>query len=206
MKSLKTENEADYNMKSTIRYTFVAPGAIGKGRGQGLKSLGEKGSLPSKSLLPQSSDLVKKYIKEIETSSIGKGQGQGHKNSTMSTSQGIRMMHKNSMAPEKENMQINTSSPITNQVKKYTQEVETRKGQGQGHKTSTMSTSQGIRMMHKNSMAPEKENMQINTSSPITNQVKKYTQEAETMSPCVIGKGQEKRTRSLSSSLEISKY
>ncbi|KAG5572929.1 hypothetical protein H5410_062695, partial [Solanum commersonii] len=351
MKSLKTENEADSNMKSTIRYTFVAPGAIGKGRGRGLKSLGEKGSLPSKSLLPQSSDLVKKYIKEIETryfvffsvqgiakslfvlrrnifsnflyfvleekiqnvnhfrrkglnllifnhfqllalqnivlkywlydlffpGSIGKGQGQGHKNSTMSTSQGIRMMHKNSMAPEKENMQINTSSPITNQVKKYTQEVETSKiffkmllfvlrrnifsnilyfvleekiqnvnhfrrkglnllifnhfhllalqntvlkywlydlffpgsigkGQGQGHKNSTMSTSQGIRMMHKNSMAPEKENMQINTSSHITNQVKKYTQEVETMSPCVIGKGQEKRTRSSSFSLGISEY
>ncbi|KAG5615956.1 hypothetical protein H5410_015780, partial [Solanum commersonii] len=219
MKSLKTENEADSNMKSTIRYTFVASGAIGKGRGRGLKSLGEKESLSSKSLLPQSSDLVKKYIKEIETSSIGKGQGQGHRNSTMSTSQGIRMMHKNSMAPEKENMQINTSSPITNQVKKYTQEVETTKraepidiqlfsvscspkyssigkGQGQGHKNSTMSTSQGIRMMHKNSMALEKENMQINTSSPITNQVKKYTQEVET----------KKRTRSLSSSLGISEY
>ncbi|KAK6804299.1 hypothetical protein RDI58_002083 [Solanum bulbocastanum] len=67
MKSLKTENEVDSNMKSTIRYTFVAPGAIGKGQGRGLKSLGEKGSLTSKGLLPQSSDLVKKYIKEIET-------------------------------------------------------------------------------------------------------------------------------------------
>ncbi|KAG5628982.1 hypothetical protein H5410_000699 [Solanum commersonii] len=63
MKSLKTENEVDSNMKRTIRYTFVAPGAIGKGRGRGLKSLDEKGSLPSKSLLPQSSDLVKKDSK-----------------------------------------------------------------------------------------------------------------------------------------------
>ncbi|KAL3352273.1 hypothetical protein AABB24_020361 [Solanum stoloniferum] len=126
MKPLKIENEVDSNMKSTIRYTFVAPGAIGKGRGRGLKSLGEKGNLPSKSILPQSSDLVKKYIKEIETNYIGKGRGQGLKNSTMSTSQGIRMMHKNSMAFEKENMQINTSSPTsTNQVKKYTQEIET---------------------------------------------------------------------------------
>ncbi|KAG5619760.1 hypothetical protein H5410_004978 [Solanum commersonii] len=89
MKSLKTENEIDSNMKSTIRYTFVAPGAIGKGRGRGLKSLGEKGSLPSKSLLPQSNST---------------GNGQGLKNSTISTSQGIQMMYKNSMAPEKENM------------------------------------------------------------------------------------------------------
>ncbi|KAG5589999.1 hypothetical protein H5410_040513 [Solanum commersonii] len=52
--------------------------------------------------------------------------------------------------------------------------------------------------MHKNSMAPEKENMQINTASPMTNQVKKYTQEVETSAT---GKGLEKRTRSLSFSL-----
>ncbi|KAH0773680.1 hypothetical protein KY290_010817 [Solanum tuberosum] len=55
-------------------------------------------------------------------------------------------------------------------------------------------------------MAPEKENMQINTSSPITNQVKKYTQELGTMNPRAIGKGLEKGIRSLSSSLGISKY
>ncbi|KAK6784440.1 hypothetical protein RDI58_017895 [Solanum bulbocastanum] len=68
MKPLKIENEVGFNMKSTMRYTFVMPGAIEKGQGQGLKSLCEKGSTPSKSLLPQSSELVKKYIKEIETS------------------------------------------------------------------------------------------------------------------------------------------
>ncbi|KAH0757880.1 hypothetical protein KY290_021373 [Solanum tuberosum] len=60
MKPLKAENEVGSNMKCTIRYTFVAPGAIGKGRGRGLKSLGEKGNMPSKSFLPQSSDLVNK--------------------------------------------------------------------------------------------------------------------------------------------------
>lgn len=43
----------------------------------------------------------------------------------MSTSQGIRMMHKNFMSLEKENMQIDIASAMTNQVKKYTQEVET---------------------------------------------------------------------------------
>ncbi|KAK6803469.1 hypothetical protein RDI58_001253 [Solanum bulbocastanum] len=37
MKQMKTENEADSSMKSTIRYTFVAPDAIGKGQGRGLK-------------------------------------------------------------------------------------------------------------------------------------------------------------------------
>ncbi|WMV49997.1 hypothetical protein MTR67_043382 [Solanum verrucosum] len=56
-------------------------------------------------------------------------------------------------------------------------------------------------MMHKNSMAREKENMQIDNASPMTNHVKKYTQEVETMSLGAIGKGLEKRTRSLSSSL-----
>ncbi|KAK6794138.1 hypothetical protein RDI58_007591 [Solanum bulbocastanum] len=62
-------------------------------------------------------------------------------------------------------------------------------------------------MMHKNFMAFEKENIQINTSSPTsTNQVKKYTQEVETMGPGTIGKGLEKRTGPLSSSLGISKY
>lgn len=35
------------------------------------------------------------------------------------------MMHKNPMTPKKENMQISTSSPGIDQVKKYNQEVET---------------------------------------------------------------------------------
>ncbi|WMV20381.1 hypothetical protein MTR67_013766 [Solanum verrucosum] len=126
MKPLKIENEAGSNMKSTIRYTFVAPGAIGKGRGRGLKSLGEKGNTPSKSLLPQSSDLVKKYIKEIETSSTEKDKGQGLKRSTIFTSQGMQTIYKNSMVPEKENKQINLSFPTSaTKVEKYTQEVET---------------------------------------------------------------------------------
>ncbi|KAG5629830.1 hypothetical protein H5410_001547 [Solanum commersonii] len=126
MKPLKTENEASSNMKSTIKYTFVAPGAIGKGQGQGLKSLGEKGNTPSKSLLPQSSDLVKKYIKEIETSSTEKDKGQGLKKSTVFTSQGMQTIYKNSMVPEKENKQINLSFPTSSiKVEKCTEEVET---------------------------------------------------------------------------------
>ncbi|KAG5576534.1 hypothetical protein H5410_056668, partial [Solanum commersonii] len=35
MKPIKTKNKADSSMKSTIKYTFVAPGAIGKGRRRG---------------------------------------------------------------------------------------------------------------------------------------------------------------------------
>uniref|UniRef100_M1DMN9 TNP2-like transposon protein n=1 Tax=Solanum tuberosum TaxID=4113 RepID=M1DMN9_SOLTU len=67
MKPLKAKNEVGSNMKSTMRYTFVAPSAIRKGRGRGLKSLDEKGNTPSKGFLPQSSDLVNKYINGIET-------------------------------------------------------------------------------------------------------------------------------------------
>ncbi|KAH0644642.1 hypothetical protein KY284_032526 [Solanum tuberosum] len=81
---------------------------IGRGRGQGLKSLTSKGKFPTKSLVFPSSDLVKQYIQEVETSAIGKGRGAGHKNSTMSPSQ--------------------VSTPFrsfTNQVKQCTKEVET---------------------------------------------------------------------------------
>ncbi|XP_060175512.1 uncharacterized protein LOC132606160 isoform X2 [Lycium barbarum] len=56
--------------------------------------------MPTKSLFPQSSDIVKQYIQEIETSAIGKERGQGLKNATMSASQGMRMIHKNSMVLE----------------------------------------------------------------------------------------------------------
>lgn len=129
MKSMKLENEVDSSiLKSTIQYTFVAPGAIGKGqgRGQGLKSLSEKGHMTTKRLISdKSSDLVEHYIKEIETSSIGMGRGQGLKNSTMYTSQGMETIHKKSIALEKENMQINTPTlASTHQVKQYTQKVE----------------------------------------------------------------------------------
>ncbi|KAG5595210.1 hypothetical protein H5410_036442 [Solanum commersonii] len=127
MKPLKTENEVGSNMKSTIRYIFVALGAIGKGQGRGLKSLGEKGNTPSKSFLPQSSGLVKKYIKEIETSSIENDRGQGLKKANIFTCQGMQTIYKNSMVHEKENMHINTSFPTSAiQVEKCTTEVETR--------------------------------------------------------------------------------
>ncbi|WMV09410.1 hypothetical protein MTR67_002795 [Solanum verrucosum] len=176
MKPLKTENEVGSNMKSTIRYTFVAPDAIGKGRGRGLKSLGEKGNTPSKSLLPQSSDLVKKYIKEIETSSTEKDRGQGLKNSTIFTSQGMQTINKSSMVPEKENKQINLSFPTSAiKVEKCTQEVETssmEKDRGQGLKKSTIFTSQGMKTIYKNSTV-EKCTQEVETSSSNPTKVKK---------------------------------
>ncbi|XP_059288280.1 uncharacterized protein LOC132041598 [Lycium ferocissimum] len=154
MKPLKTD-EVGSTMKTTTRYAFVAPGAIGKGRGRGgHRSLIEKEHMPIKSLFPQSSDVVKQYIQEIETSATGKGRGLGHKNSTMSSSQGMGMIHKNSMVLEKEYMQ--TDSPLlqsTDQFKQSTQKVETSAigiGRRQGLKNSTMSTCQGMGTIHEN--------------------------------------------------------
>ncbi|XP_060172391.1 uncharacterized protein LOC132603383 [Lycium barbarum] len=154
MKPSNTENEVGSTMKTTTRYAFVALGAIGKGRGRGgLRSLIEKENMPTKSLFPQSSDIVKQYIQEIETSATGKGRGQGLKSSTRSASQGMGMIHKNSMVLEKEYMQFDSPlPPSADQVKQYTQKVEisaTGVGRGQGLKNSTVSASQGMGMIHK---------------------------------------------------------
>uniref|UniRef100_M1DH37 Uncharacterized protein n=1 Tax=Solanum tuberosum TaxID=4113 RepID=M1DH37_SOLTU len=193
MKLVKTENEDSSTMKSTLRYTFVAPGSIGKGRGRGLglKSLGEKGNMPAKKLFSQSNDLVNHYIQEIETR---KTRGLGHKSSTMSSSQEMETMHKNSLALEKENMKINIPSPTcTNQVKQYTKEVETsatRKGiekrtestmsSKSTRSNTTKSSSQEMRKMDRNPLVSENDDMQINILlPPSTDQVMKHTETTE---------------------------
>ncbi|KAH0721508.1 hypothetical protein KY284_006538 [Solanum tuberosum] len=141
MKPLKTENEADSSMKSTIRYTFVAPGAIGKGRGRGLKSLAERRNLSTKSYVSQSSDL---------------GRGQGLTNSTLFTSQGMTTIPKNSIDLEKENKQTNPSAHASTNL---------GKGRGQRITNSTLFTSQGMPTIPKNSIDLEKENNQTNPSA-----------------------------------------
>ncbi|WMV38457.1 hypothetical protein MTR67_031842 [Solanum verrucosum] len=200
MKPIKTESEDSSTTKSTMRYTFVAPGAIGKGRGrgQGLKSLGEKGSMPTKKLFSQSNDLVNHYIQEIETKPnlLWKTRGQGPKISTMSASLGMETMHKNALTLEKENMKSSIPSPAcTNQVKQYTQEVKTSPGvigkglekrsevemSSQGTRSnSTMSSNQEMRTMDKNPLICE-EAMQINISlPPSVDQVMKHSETTET--------------------------
>ncbi|KAH0652880.1 hypothetical protein KY289_030558 [Solanum tuberosum] len=193
MKSMKLENEVDSSiLKSTIQYTFVAPGAIGKGqgRGQGLKSLSEKGHMTTKRLISdKSSDLVEHYIKEIETRM---GRGQGLKNSTMYTSQGMETIHKKSIALEKENMQINTPTlASTHQVKQYTQKVEKTLNKSTLYANQKMQTpSKSTRMNFTTSSSQEmqtidrlvlqKEDMQTNgTLPPSTDQVMKHSQSAE---------------------------
>ncbi|KAF3614433.1 hypothetical protein FXO37_35948 [Capsicum annuum] len=61
----------------------------------------------------------------VSTRSIGKGPEEGLKNFTMSSSQGMRILCKNSMVHENEYMKVHTPlSPSTNQVKQRTKDVE----------------------------------------------------------------------------------
>ncbi|KAG5600518.1 hypothetical protein H5410_031888 [Solanum commersonii] len=170
---IKTESEDSSTTKTTIRYTFVAPSAIGKGRGrgQGLKSLGENGSIPTKKLFSQSNNLVNHYIQEIETNKIYLFYWLNEK--LYSTR--METMHKNALTLEKENMKSSIPSPAcTNQVKQYTQEVKTRT-----RSNSTMSSSQEMRTMDKNPLICE-EDMQINISlTPSVDQVMKHSETTE---------------------------
>ncbi|KAG5568355.1 hypothetical protein H5410_064628 [Solanum commersonii] len=56
-------------------------------------------------------------------------------------------------------------SQSSDPVNEYMQEIETRKGQGQGLTNSTLFTSQGMITIPKNSIDLEKENKQINPSA-----------------------------------------
>ncbi|KAM3326261.1 hypothetical protein P3S67_001387 [Capsicum chacoense] len=77
-------------------YTFNMPSFIGKGkgRGRGLRSLAEKDNMSTKSLFIKSSNVVKQYLQDIETGSIGIGRGKGHKYSTMSVNEGMESIGK----------------------------------------------------------------------------------------------------------------
>ncbi|KAH0654399.1 hypothetical protein KY289_032077 [Solanum tuberosum] len=188
MKPLKTENEVDSSMKSTIRYTFVAPGAIGKGRGRGLKSLAERRNFPTKwkgrgqgltnstlftsqgmTTIPKNSIDLEKENKQTNPSThastnIGKGRGQGLTNSTLFTSQGMATKPKNSIDLEKENKQTNPSAHASTNLGSI------GKGRGQGLKISTFSTSQGMGMKHNNYMTSDSEVGCINKSALYANQ------------------------------------
>ncbi|KAG5584868.1 hypothetical protein H5410_045302 [Solanum commersonii] len=147
--------------------------------------------MPAKKLFSQSNDLVNHYIQEIETR---RTRGLGQKSYTMSSSQGMETMHKNSLDLEKENMKINISSPTcTNQVKQYTKEVETSAtGKGIDKRSestmsskstgsnTTKSSSQEMQKMDKNPLVSEKDDKQINISlPPSTDQVMKHTETTE---------------------------
>lgn len=171
---MKTEYQ-DGSMKNTIRYSFVAPGAIGRGRGRGrgLKSLASKGKISTKSLFSQSSDLVKQYIKEVGINAVGKEQEQELTNFTMSSSQQNGATDKNSLVLEKEYMQVKAPVPSS------ANQGAINKGQGKAHKKFNMTSSPVNSSFHS-----------------CTTQVKQCTKEVETTA---IGKGGEQTPASLSS-------
>ncbi|KAM3303807.1 putative protein isoform X6 [Capsicum chacoense] len=187
--TIKTDNEDESTIKSTMRYTFCAPGAIGKGRGRGIRYLITKGKTLNKSSLSsvyQPNDLVKQYIQEAETSSyncifvlegsFGKERGKELTGSTMCSGQVMgTMMRKNSMVRENEYMQVDTPfSPSTYQVKQRTKEDETRVFK------NSVGSNQGMRSMSNNPLILGKENMQTNISlPPSTNKVMKPAQTVE---------------------------
>ncbi|KAH0725078.1 hypothetical protein KY284_000943 [Solanum tuberosum] len=165
MKPLKTKNEADSSMKSTIRYTFVAPG---KGRGQRLTNstlFTSQGMIT----IPKNSIDVEKENKQINPSAhastnLGKGRGQGLTNSTLFTSQGMITIPKNSINLEKENKQINPSAHVSTNLGSI------GKGRGQGLKSSTLCTSQGMGIKYTNYMTSKSEVGCINKSALYANQ------------------------------------
>ncbi|WMV09400.1 hypothetical protein MTR67_002785 [Solanum verrucosum] len=161
---MKTENEDGSIMKSTIRYSFVAPGAIGRGRGRGLKSLTSKGKFSTKSSLLQSSDLVKKYIQEVETSKLLNVILRRDDVPMFSSHEKRAINEKSNMSLEKEYMQGNTSfHPSTKQSKKYIHDVETIKDC----------------QLDKNTPVLEKENTQAKSPNSI-DQVMQPSQTTET--------------------------
>ncbi|XP_060203294.1 uncharacterized protein LOC132631652 isoform X2 [Lycium barbarum] len=139
MKPSNKENEVASTVKDTTKYVFVAPGAIGKGRGRGhkfVRSLGDKTNIP----FSPSTDQVMQYNQTVETTkgrglglksmcrlqALGNEVGSFHKStrsdSTMSIDQGIRPMNKNPLILEKWQMQTNIPSfSSTDQVMKYIQ-------------------------------------------------------------------------------------
>ncbi|KAK6802873.1 hypothetical protein RDI58_000657 [Solanum bulbocastanum] len=111
MKPSKDENQVASKVKATTKYAYVAPGAIGKGRGKGLRSMPnaqgvrtmnknylsvEKGHIPSFS----STNELMQYIKTNSSSM-----------SRPSADQGWRTMNKKFLAFEKEHMQAD--APIS---------------------------------------------------------------------------------------------
>ena len=70
MKPSKNENEMASTVKTTTKYAFVAPGAIGKGRGRGLKSIYSLGVSGPDILSSQSTDQVMQYNQIVETSMV----------------------------------------------------------------------------------------------------------------------------------------
>lgn len=70
MKPSKDENEVASRVKATTKYAYVAPGAVGKGRGRGLKSMLSLGVSRTDIPFSPSTNHVMQYNQFTETSMI----------------------------------------------------------------------------------------------------------------------------------------
>ncbi|XP_070002358.1 uncharacterized protein [Nicotiana sylvestris] len=107
MKPSKNENEVASTVKATTKYAFVALGAIGKGRGKGLKSICSLGLSGPDIPFSPSTDQVMQYNQIVEIRVVAKGRGRGLRSMCSLGVFGMRLMNKNSLVLEKGNIQTN---------------------------------------------------------------------------------------------------
>ncbi|KAH0669983.1 hypothetical protein KY285_025786 [Solanum tuberosum] len=188
MKPSKDENEVASRVKATIKYAYVALGAVGKGRGRGLKSMLSLGVSRTDIPFSPSADHVMQYNQFTETSVVAKGRGKGLR--SMSNARGVRTMNKNYLSVEKghvpsfssteELMQyINSSSAQgKSQGLKSMCSIEDSENEDQsfnqnaryvGQSMSRPSASQGWRTMNKKFLASEKEHKQADVPISLSN-------------------------------------
>ncbi|KAH0692667.1 hypothetical protein KY285_019764 [Solanum tuberosum] len=109
LKPSKDENEVASRVKATTKYAYVAPGAVGKGRGRGLKSMLSLGVSRTDIPFSPSTDHVMQYNQFTETS----------------FSQGWRTIDKTTLAHEKESLHSDIPISPIDQVKQSAQTTET---------------------------------------------------------------------------------
>ncbi|KAH0759776.1 hypothetical protein KY290_023269 [Solanum tuberosum] len=183
MKPSKDENEVASRVKATTKYAYVAPGAVGKGRGRGLKSMLSLGVSRTDIPFSPSTNHVMQYNQFTETSVVAKGRGKGLR--SMSNARGVRTMNKNYLSVDKGHI---PSFSSTEELMQYIKtNSSSAQGKSQGLKSmcsiedseneersfnqnaryvsqsmSRPSASQGWRTMNKKFLASEKEHKQAN--------------------------------------------
>ncbi|WMV32677.1 hypothetical protein MTR67_026062 [Solanum verrucosum] len=185
MKPSKDENKVASRVKATTKYAYVAPGAIGKGQGRGIKSMLSLGMSRTDISFSPSTDHVMQSNKFTETSVVAKGRGKGLR--SMSNARGVRTMNKNylrvqkghipSFSSTKELMQyIKTNSSSAQGLKSMcsiedSENEERSYNQNARYVSQSMSSpfaSEGWRTMNKRFLASEKEHKQADVPTPLS--------------------------------------
>ncbi|KAG5611638.1 hypothetical protein H5410_022919 [Solanum commersonii] len=184
MKSSKDENEVASRVKATTKYPYVAPGAVGKGRGRGLKSIVFRGvvakgrgkglrSMPNargvrtmnknylsveKGHIPSfsSTEKLMQYIKTNSSSAQGKSQELKSMCSIKDSENEERSFNQNARFVSQKHKQADVPISLSiDNVMESTPTFET-------------SFSQGLRTMNKKFLAFEKEHMQTDVAFPFS--------------------------------------